>query len=237
MSLDTPYYEELRRRRHPAANWWIIGDLLYYAGLFGALIGPLICVGIALTQGGGWKLWLAVPGAFVAGALVLCLGSLCKALARSLGQRDGIDAAQVYERDGRPLYGLITRLRRQAGLTVSDEAQAWVLRIPKQEGLVFTVTIPRDVLEWFVDVHAGADKMWADWMDHYPAADQETIRELHAQRAAEIEAFVFRLLAVPVRLVRQEASPKGGLEWQVNDAWKAISLREGDESQRRPPEE
>lgn len=33
MSLDYPYYEELCRRKHRAAWWWLVGDRLYYLGL------------------------------------------------------------------------------------------------------------------------------------------------------------------------------------------------------------
>lgn len=38
MSLDYPFYEELCRRKHPAAKWWRWGDMLYYLGLVPALL-------------------------------------------------------------------------------------------------------------------------------------------------------------------------------------------------------
>lgn len=37
MSLDFPFFEELRKRRHPAAKWWRLGDGLYYLGLLGTV--------------------------------------------------------------------------------------------------------------------------------------------------------------------------------------------------------
>ena len=38
MSLDYPYYEELCRRKHRAAWWWLVGDWLYYLGLLPGML-------------------------------------------------------------------------------------------------------------------------------------------------------------------------------------------------------
>jgi hypothetical protein len=38
MSLDYPFYDELRRSQHLAAKWWLWGDILYYLGLLPAVI-------------------------------------------------------------------------------------------------------------------------------------------------------------------------------------------------------
>lgn len=93
MSLDYPFYEELRRRKHPAARWWKWGDVLYYVGLVPSVIlvlpallplsGP---VAAALPH---WKTWvLSLLGFFVA---IFLLGSWLKAKAWRMAKRDGID--------------------------------------------------------------------------------------------------------------------------------------------------
>ncbi len=102
MSLDYPYYEELRRRRHRAAWWWLAGDRLYYLGLPPAILavpGAGVAAGAGLL-GFGWR-WLAdAVAVFAAGTLVFVLGSSLKNRAYALGERDGISSAEVYSRGG-----------------------------------------------------------------------------------------------------------------------------------------
>ena len=101
MSLDYPYYEELRRRKHPAAIWWRIGDTLYYLGLLSAILS--ICATVAalfvaiLSLDSGWRSLWAAPIAFVASGMILVIGHLAKGHAYTLGERDGISAKEVYE--------------------------------------------------------------------------------------------------------------------------------------------
>ena len=57
MSLDYPFYEQLVRRRHRTAGWWLVGDRLYYLGLIPALLaiagsGAAILSGLL---GFGWE--------------------------------------------------------------------------------------------------------------------------------------------------------------------------------------
>jgi hypothetical protein len=110
MSLDYPYYEELRRRQHHAARWWLLGDRLYYLGLLPAVLavaGVLMAL-LAGVLGWGWR-WLLIAGpVLVAGVGVCVTGWLLKRHAYVLGERDGISAAEVYAvrardpRDARP---------------------------------------------------------------------------------------------------------------------------------------
>ena len=41
MSLDVPFYRELKRRNRPARHFWAAGDTMYYGGLLTALCGLL----------------------------------------------------------------------------------------------------------------------------------------------------------------------------------------------------
>jgi hypothetical protein len=93
MSLDYPFYEQLVRRRHRAAWWWLAGDRLYYLGLLPAMLA-VPGSGVALLAGflgfGWW--WLAgTATTFVVGALVSVAGASLKEHAYALAERDGIN--------------------------------------------------------------------------------------------------------------------------------------------------
>jgi hypothetical protein len=103
MSLDYPFYEELCRRKHCGAKWWMIGDRLYYLGLLPAMLavpgaGIALIVGL-VGRGWGWLLVSAV--AFVVGTLVFMAGGSLKRHAYRLAERDGISAVEVYNRSTR----------------------------------------------------------------------------------------------------------------------------------------
>lgn len=100
MSLDYPFYEELCRRKHRAARWWIIGDRLYYLGLIPACLAfsgavPAVFVGLF---GPGWRLFWICAVAFVLGVIVNWLGMTFKRRAYHLAERDGITAAEVWNK-------------------------------------------------------------------------------------------------------------------------------------------
>lgn len=99
MSLDFPYYEALRRRKHPAGVWWRVGDTLYYLGLLATGGGfALAVVGVLKGAFGlGWR-WLSMaPAVFFAGVATCFIGLTAKGRAYTLGERDGISAADVYQ--------------------------------------------------------------------------------------------------------------------------------------------
>ena len=93
VSLDSPFSEELVRRSHGAAWWWLVGDRLYYLGLLPAMLA-VPGTGAALLAGlfgFGWG-WLVVAAVtFVAGAVVFVIGSSLKRHAYDIAEReDGI---------------------------------------------------------------------------------------------------------------------------------------------------
>lgn len=92
MSLDFPFYQELRRRNHRAAKWWLIGDRLYYFGALCVVLGfpfTLISLLTALLDS-GWNWFLFSASTFVGGVLVFHLGGFLKGLSYRLAERDGI---------------------------------------------------------------------------------------------------------------------------------------------------
>lgn len=96
MSLDYPFYEELRRRNHPAAQWWKWGDLLYYLGLVPTilLLLPVLMTLSPLPAPISERLpqlvtWIrTLFGLFVA---MFLLGSWLKGKSWRMAKRDGID--------------------------------------------------------------------------------------------------------------------------------------------------
>lgn len=81
MSLDYPFYQELRRRRHAGANWWIVGDRLYFIGLLAAVISLVVTP------------WFGIRAiaASAAGMATFFVGACCKRHSYLLGAKDGIN--------------------------------------------------------------------------------------------------------------------------------------------------
>jgi hypothetical protein len=103
VSLDYPYYEELRRQGHRAAWWWLVGDRLYYFGLLPAVLAlPAAAVLFVAWLLGLGEHYLTVAGlaalTFPVAVLVFVVGSSAKRHAYTLAERDGISAAEVYAR-------------------------------------------------------------------------------------------------------------------------------------------
>ena len=103
MSLDYPYYEELVRRKHPAAWWWLVGDRLYYLGLLSAMLAvPTAGILFLAWLLGLGEHYLAVAGVaavtFPVAAFVFVVGWSVKRHAYTLAERDGISPAEVYAR-------------------------------------------------------------------------------------------------------------------------------------------
>lgn len=100
MSLDYPFYEELCRRKHRAAWWWLVGDGLYYIGLLSAVLGISVSawvLGMGVL-GRGWRPLIPAGFMFLVGVAVFFIGSSLKRRAYVLAERDGISAGEVYSR-------------------------------------------------------------------------------------------------------------------------------------------
>jgi len=92
MSLDYPFYEELRRRGHPAAKWWRLGDMLYYLGLLPAML--LAIPAIVSLVGLAWavsKLKIWILALFVVSVAVFLVGTRCKLRSWRMAAKDGIN--------------------------------------------------------------------------------------------------------------------------------------------------
>jgi hypothetical protein len=97
MSLDYPFYEKLRRRAHPAAKWWRLGDVLYYLGLLPAIILILPATsslsqlraereaGVVTWRAWSLAIWIVCLGLFA-------IGVLLKRKSYAMAAKDGIDS-------------------------------------------------------------------------------------------------------------------------------------------------
>src|SRR5258708_2721270 len=92
MSLDYPFYQELRRRKHPAARWWRWGDTLYYVGLLPAAILAIPAVvsllKLPFSRIEKWQTYSLTLFAIFLG--VFLLGTRLKLKAWTMAARDGI---------------------------------------------------------------------------------------------------------------------------------------------------
>ncbi len=96
MSLDYPFYEDLKRRKHKAAKWWLLGDLLYYLGLLPGLLSiPASIIYLILKCLNSEFPWRYLLYWFL--FLILCLvvfytGAYLKRISYQMAKKDGIDA-------------------------------------------------------------------------------------------------------------------------------------------------
>lgn len=92
MSLDIPFYNELKRRKHPARHWWAAGDLLYYGGLLACLCAILWCIATFAFSLEPRSSQLIRSAVLLGGGIALHLaGSWSKARSHKMAMRDGID--------------------------------------------------------------------------------------------------------------------------------------------------
>ena len=115
------------------------------------------------------------------------------------------------------MHGLVTRLGSIHSLEVVELADASTLVLHKAPGLVFEITVPVRVLEWFVSAKDSQGKeLWSDWADYY-SLKSETREELQSEMASDIERFTAILATSEVRKTSV-------LEWKRDDVWCPIGL-------------
>lgn len=121
------------------------------------------------------------------------------------------------------MKAMLARLCERLGLEWIEQPEATRLCIHKSGGLAFHVTVPHEVLEWFVDVHDDAGEIWSDWAD-YPALDGETRDQLAAGMAGDIERMVTTLAASQARVWSDQATSAKRVELQLGADWRAMSM-------------
>jgi hypothetical protein len=93
-------------------------------------------------------------------------------------------------------HTLIDQLRHRSGVSVEEDASAWLVHIPKGAERC-EITIPKDVFEWFASVKDVEGKeVWSDWMDYYDASPEV----LERQMKEDISSFIERVLRSDLKL-------------------------------------
>lgn len=134
-------------------------------------------------------------------------------------------------------YQLLDQFGSRAGVSVRASGGAKTLEY-RQPGITVRITVPDEVLEWFVDVLDGAATVvvqdWSDY-DGYSSPSRERCAEL---MASDIVEFISNLLSRDIRmtvakertlfgvlvsrLLKKEVGPlkeKQILEWMNNGSW------------------
>jgi hypothetical protein len=93
MSLDYAFYDELRRRQHAAAKWWLWGDILYYLGLLPAVILAIPALWsffrLPFSSMARWQAW--VLSLFALFIVIFLVGTRLKLKAWKMAAKDGIN--------------------------------------------------------------------------------------------------------------------------------------------------
>lgn len=118
---------------------------------------------------------------------------------------------------------LLARLRDDHGIELFEQPHAGVLRIRKPNGLSLEVTVPYEVLEWFVDAKDDAGTIWSDWVDYYPI-NGEKKQLLVAEMMCDVERFVTVLVESEIRDSREQSKSNIIVELKVGGSWKSASL-------------
>ena len=109
------------------------------------------------------------------------------------------------------------RLRQyegRPGVTVAPKGEALELTLVRGD-IEVRVTVPENLLEWFVDAKPrGARSGASDWFD-YEGYDETPFAALEQDMAEEMSAFVDQLIERDLRYVEE----KNVLEWSVDGQW------------------
>jgi hypothetical protein len=118
---------------------------------------------------------------------------------------------------------LLARLRDAFGLELIEHLHAGTLCIHKSDGLLFKVTVPNEVLEWFVEAYDDSGAMWSEWADYYPI-NGETREQLVTEMACEIERVVTHLVNSEIRASHDQVESQRYIELKVGGSWQSASL-------------
>lgn len=108
---------------------------------------------------------------------------------------------------------------------------AGILCVQKPNGLIFKVTVPYHVLEWFVDGYDGSGTLWSDWAEYY-SIDGENRETLTREMARDLECCVTILAKSEVRTAYDHKKSIRHIELQVGGKWQRASISMLTERQR-----
>jgi hypothetical protein len=126
------------------------------------------------------------------------------------------------------LHAAMVRLRENSSIEVVDERERWVIRVPKEGGLVVEVLVPYDNLEWWGEVHGPEGvRIGGGFGFSYDIDGDGNLRgeDAFEEMATDIEQWIGWLHASSLRAV-EIGGPFGRrkhVEWRRNDAgWQRL---------------
>jgi hypothetical protein len=100
------------------------------------------------------------------------------------------------------------------------EGENAVELVMRRGGLIITITVPREIEEWYVDVEdPGTGLKARDWYD-YAGYESGESKDFDFEMAEDLKSFIENLVERPLRM--RDANPRrsrGVLEWQVEGTW------------------
>ena len=121
----------------------------------------------------------------------------------------------------------LDNLATASGLSLYIRGEAKVLMF-ENSGITIEITVPLDVLEWFVDASQSSSSAKLHWWCDYEGYDDTPRETLVDCMSSDIETIVGGLLEREIRLARQPASliskllrreARFQLDWKINGIW------------------
>ena len=110
---------------------------------------------------------------------------------------------------------LYKHYRERNGLTTHQKGEAKAYEVARS-GISVEVTVPDEVLEWYVSVKQGGEERTSDWCD-YAGYDDTPIVELARSMVDDISRFLELLLSSKIRIDSTGKRPT--LDGFVNGEW------------------
>ena len=115
---------------------------------------------------------------------------------------------------------------------MSDLRNCWEIELQPISGIALELTIPHDVLEWFVNARDASrgTEIWSDWMDYsgYVPKKLENREALLQDMARDIEIFVARAATATGFRVDTERTlvilSRSVAYWEIGGRWVPVSL-------------
>ncbi|MFL6660245.1 MAG: hypothetical protein ACJ8GW_19320 [Massilia sp.] len=122
------------------------------------------------------------------------------------------------------MKNLLERLRDALGIELCEQGAAGVLLVHKPDQLKFKITVPYEVLEWFVEAYDDSGTIWSDWADYY-AIDGEPREQLASDMQADIARCVTALARAELRVRLEPTAFKSTIERCIDGVWEEVSLQ------------
>lgn len=115
---------------------------------------------------------------------------------------------------------VIDRFRARDGVTVAESSDQYRAMI-RRDHVELIVTVPKGVLEWFVDVKGPDGAEVSDWCD-YEGYDDSAADSLARDMTDDLDVFLSNALRSELRFVNLPAlvGKKWRLEWFVDGVWR-----------------